>query len=462
MGDTSIEDAIKVLGQGDSQLEAIMREVMAKHNKGQNHAQETSTSETPKPEPPKTHSVITKPSFGLYSGFNDNNTFLSEYCRENPQYSYFNETNNYPLPNQYTPPNQANVRPTPGFSFNRTVGTPGANTENRSVGYFPPPHHPNQNFPGPYTEDRKVGYFPPPYPPKPISPVLSYRDSDEESQSEKRREKVPILKPGTFDGSSSWREYLTRFLNCAQGNHWSKNTSLQQLKNCLTGPASSIVLKNPNSSTWSFDELIEEVDLTYGPRSKHAAILKIELRSRRRAKGEALHTLRDDIYSKVFDIYGDHNPSERDSISVEIFVQALGDPELVQKLLEKAPSTLAEAYQIAYNFESTKKAAHSVAIGLESRSVRSTTEAERCDTEVSEVNHLREQVEELTNQIATLQNPKVKRSSVVCHYCEKPGHIQKFCRQKLANIICFFCNQKGHHIRDCPEKQAHETEKHLK
>jgi hypothetical protein len=274
-------------------------------------------------------------------------------------------------------------------------------------------------------------------------------------------EKVPILKPGTFDGTKSWREYHNRFENCAQGNHWSSTTRLQQLKNCLVGEAAAIVLKNPNSSSWTFQELVNQIDMTYGPKSKHAAILKVELRNRRRLKDEPLHILRDDISAKVFDIYGDHALQERESISVEIFTHAIGDPEMVQKLLERSPTSIAEAYQVAYNYESTKKAARTVAMGIDTHKVRNMEEAELLDPKVSEINQLKQQVSDLTTKLEAMQTPKVKRS-FECHYCHKQGHTIKFCRQRLANMTCYFCEQKGHHIRECPEKKAKDQDKALK
>ena len=304
---------------------------------------------------------------------------------------------------------------------------------------------------------------PPPGFNKSSAPSPKYEDSDRDSLGDTdRKEKIPTLKPGNFDGSPgmSWREYLSKFLNCAQGNYWSESTKVQQMKNCLTGPAASIVLKKTLSSSWTFSQLIDQIDKTYGPRSKHAATLKAELRGCRRQKDETLHSLRDDIYAKVFDVYGDHSPADQDSIGVEIFTQALGEPEIIQKLLEKSPSTLADAYQIAYNYESTKRAARSVAYSHDPK-VRSVTE-EPVDSEGdSEIRRLRQQVADLTARLENIQIPKPKQVPV-CFYCKKEGHTIKFCRPRLAKMTCFFCSQKGHHIRDCPEKKAKDEEKDLK
>ncbi|CAK6980305.1 unnamed protein product [Scomber scombrus] len=93
------------------------------------------------------------------------------------------------------------------------------------------------------------------------------------------------------------------------------------------------------------------MEATYGPCSEHAEAVGIERRQRTRKTGESLHTLRDDIYERVSIAYADRGQMEQDAISVEIFTNALADAELVQKLLEEKPRTLARAYDIARRYE---------------------------------------------------------------------------------------------------------------
>ena len=58
--------------------------------------------------------------------------------------------------------------------------------------------------------------------------------------------------------------------------------------------------------------------------------------------------------------YSDRTEKEQDAIGVEVFTHAIGDAQIVQKLLEKRPHTLAQAYDIARRYETTKRAALSV------------------------------------------------------------------------------------------------------
>ena len=47
--------------------------------------------------------------------------------------------------------------------------------------------------------------------------------------------------------------------------------------------------------------------------------------------------MRDDIYGKVSVAYSNGNETEQDVIGVEAFTNAVGDAEIVQKLLEQQP-----------------------------------------------------------------------------------------------------------------------------
>ena len=99
------------------------------------------------------------------------------------------------------------------------------------------------------------------------------------------------------------------------------------------------------------------MEMAYGPSSKHTAAVAIELRQRVRKVGEALHSLRYNVYGKMSMAYSVRTETEQDGIGVEVFTNAIGDAEIVQKLLEQRPRTLAQAYDIARRYETTKRAA---------------------------------------------------------------------------------------------------------
>lgn len=144
-------------------------------------------------------------------------------------------------------------------------------------------------------------------------PLWIFRDlsSDSGEECSDHRERIPTLRPGQFDGSTSWGEFLYRFEDCAKASHWSGRTMTVQMRFCLVGAAGAVIHKNPRSSRWDYARIVEEVEAAYGSSSEHAAAIGIELRQRVLRAGEPLHVLRDDIYEKVI-AYADRSEKEQD------------------------------------------------------------------------------------------------------------------------------------------------------
>ncbi|XP_078799615.1 uncharacterized protein LOC144990300 [Oryzias latipes] len=257
-----------------------------------------------------------------------------------------------------------------------------------------------------------------------------------------QNERIPILQPDRFDGSRSWRDFLYHFESCAEANHWTEKTKVVQLRFCLLGAAGAIIHKNPRSASWSFQRIVEEIEAAYGPSSEHAAAIGIELRQRVRRPGEALHTLRDDIYEKVAIVYGDCTESEQERISVEIFTNALTDTDIIQKLLEDQPKTLAEAYQKAHRFETTRSAARAVTqlmrsgVGARGGTIHGARAAPLREYTSNQEDGKAQKVvptpsgqagRSVRRQAAESRRKKTREDELICHNCSGVGHFQKHC-----------------------------------
>ncbi|XP_036001790.1 uncharacterized protein LOC118565513 [Fundulus heteroclitus] len=268
-----------------------------------------------------------------------------------------------------------------------------------------------------------------------------YQLSSESEEDYDIRERVPTLRPGQYDGTTPWKEFLHRFESCAKANYWSKETMAVQLKFCLVGAAGAIVHRNPRSSQWDYSRLVEEMETAYGPSSEHAAAVAIELRQRVRRLGEALHMLRDNIYGKVSVAYSDRTETEQDAIGVEVFTNAVGDAEIVQKLLEQRPHTLAQAYDIARRHETTKRAASYVTNLMQSGS-RSMAER-RPRAAVIREGAVTGRAE--AGSASPAANWKLESPSF-----SHPPHKWKGQKDKSEEIRCHNCSGLGHMKRNCP------------
>ncbi|XP_063050302.1 uncharacterized protein LOC134445147 [Engraulis encrasicolus] len=271
---------------------------------------------------------------------------------------------------------------------------------------------------------------------------VHYQPSSESEDDHDTRERIPTLRPGQYDGTTPWTEFKHRFESCAKANHWTEKTKAIQLKFCLVGAAGAIVHKNPRSTQWGYRRLVEEVENAYGPSSEHAAAVAIELRQRIRKPGEALHSLRDDIYGKVSVAYCDRTEEEQDTIGVEVFTHAIGDAEIVQKLLEKRPQTLAKAYDIAHRYETTKRAASHVTALMHS-GARGPPERKPCTTAM-----VRERVDGGETDILTAIPGANSRP--VSHEFHRAAPRKTFKNAKWEEIRCHNCSGIGHIQRHCP------------
>ncbi|CAI5671940.1 unnamed protein product [Oreochromis niloticus] len=254
--------------------------------------------------------------------------------------------------------------------------------------------------------------------------------ADEQTRGE---EKIPTLQPDHFDGSGSWKDFLYQFETCAKANCWTEKTMAVQLRFSLRGATGAIIHKNPKSARWSYQRIVEEVEAAHGPCSEHAAAIGIELQQRIRKPGEALHTLRDDIYEKVSIVYANRSELEQDCIAVEIFTNALADAEMVQKLLEEQPRTLARAYEIAHRFETTKRAARAVTQLMQPGARVSAAQGARTAALWENVHMLSYEPPERAQrpyqrgrQSWSTFN-KSSRKEAVCHNCSGIGHLQRNC-----------------------------------
>ncbi len=265
--------------------------------------------------------------------------------------------------------------------------------------------------------------------------------SDSGEECNDHRERIPTLRPGQFDGSTSWREFLNRFEDCARANHWSERTMTVQIRFCLVGAAGAVIHKNPRSSRWDYARIVEEVEAAYGPSSEHAAAIGIELRQKVRRAGEPLHVLRDDIYEKVSIAYADRSEREQDSISVEVFTNAMGDADIVQRLLEERPRTLARAYEIAHRYETTRRTATSVTQLMQSAirpmerrtraaAVRECPDQSGSDKESSvpstpERRQRNSKAEFKPRPQKFNKKNKINWEEIVCHNCQGIGHMRQ-------------------------------------
>ena len=69
---------------------------------------------------------------------------------------------------------------------------------------------------------------------------------------------------------------------------------------------------------------------------------------------------------------------------------------------------------------------------------------------ISEVSELKSQIQELTAQVEALKvAQKSDRNPPQCYYCKQPGHVQRYCPNRVRERRCYICGRPGHIAANC-------------
>jgi len=159
-----------------------------------------------------------------------------------------------------------------------------------------------------------------------------------------------VLKPPKFDGKASFESFWAQFQNCAQHNKWTRDKQLVYLKNALEKDAANVLWDYGTEITESLSRLTKTLKMRFGGEN-FAEKNRIELRNRRRSPTETLTDLHIDIRRLSALAYPETDHNTREVISMDYFIDALGDPELGLKIRERHPKDLDGALHIALQLE---------------------------------------------------------------------------------------------------------------
>ena len=157
-------------------------------------------------------------------------------------------------------------------------------------------------------------------------------------------------KPATYDGSSSWKDYLVQFDLIADLNHWSAENKALELAAALRGQAQSILSDLSLENRKSLSHLIEALTIRFKPENQ-MEIYQSQLKTRLRKKGEDLATLAQDLMRLVRKAYPSVSPEMKDKFAMDAFMDALNDSDLEWSVYQGHPKSLHDASKLAHEYE---------------------------------------------------------------------------------------------------------------
>ena len=140
------------------------------------------------------------------------------------------------------------------------------------------------------------------------------------------------IKPPRFDGKGCIEAHITQFNIAANRNKWAEEEKIDFMKISLSGEASNI-LKDIKEDI-SFEELVQRLTSRYGSLDQVEAY-RVQLKSRRRKRGESLSDLMKDIRRLFTLAYPGPSNYMSDITAKDAFVDALDDKELMMRVMER-------------------------------------------------------------------------------------------------------------------------------
>ena len=240
---------------------------------------------------------------------------------------------------------------------------------------------------------------------------------------------VPNIKIGSFKGDSCLETFIAKFENVSAYLRWNSEDRLFHLRASLEGAAGQILWDAGNRT--SAEDILRLLRSRFGNENQ-AERFRAELRARRRLKGESLQSLYNDICRLLVLAYPSPSNPTVAIVGRDAFLDALDNHTLRVRILEREPSSLETALNIASRLEAYEQTAPQSSSVLESfddergkmrsrhlkgvKHTESTPISERVDVD------LNRQLKELRQTIEKNEQMKQQRwASVNCSMQGLPG-----------------------------------------
>ncbi|XP_011863447.1 PREDICTED: uncharacterized protein LOC105559624 [Vollenhovia emeryi] len=154
------------------------------------------------------------------------------------------------------------------------------------------------------------------------------------------------LKPDTFDGTVSFREFLAQFNLVARANQWSDAPKTVALAASLRGKARSVLETVPDFENLGFANLILKLELRFGEAHSQQSYYS-QFANRRQKFGEDVATLGSELERLAQFAYPECPYAVRDKIACAQYIAALTDGFMKRTLQLEGVSSLKIAIERA-------------------------------------------------------------------------------------------------------------------
>ena len=161
---------------------------------------------------------------------------------------------------------------------------------------------------------------------------------------------VKSTKPPTYDGSSSFKDYLVQFEMVSRICNWNSELMALELASCLRGPAVAVLGDLEQHERLNFSTLVSALLARFEPENQ-TELYKAQLKSRVRKANESLPELAQDIRKLTRNAYPKLPMELRDAIAKDAFRDSLNNKDLELAIFQGQAVTLQDALKTAVEYE---------------------------------------------------------------------------------------------------------------
>ena len=245
---------------------------------------------------------------------------------------------------------------------------------------------------------------------------------------------TPHIKPEDYDGTRDWEEYKIYYDQYSELYGWDEERKAMVLGICLKGEARVVLASLSPAQRRSYLALTNALAQSFSPKEM-VHLYQAELKARRRKPDESMVDLGRDIAKLVRLAYPTADPSTRDVIGINSFLEALPGPASEMKLhvIKGRPRNLQEAVAHATEVDAVMEAESRKS----SRKRGDVRMVESVETDlVEEIKKLKSDLTKTQEELASARRGMVEKRRE---------------KRSLRDVTCYECGEKGHVRRNCPK-----------
>jgi hypothetical protein len=249
-----------------------------------------------------------------------------------------------------------------------------------------------------------------------------------------KRSPQRLRKPATYDGKTSWRDYLVQFEMVAEINGWDEQTMALELATSLRAAAQGVLgdLRPDHRRSWT--HLVSALTDRFEP-DNQSELYRAQIKNRLRRRGEPLSELAQEIKRLIRKAYPSAPPELREQLGRDCFADSLNDAEMEWTVFSGKPNTVDDALRTALEYEAFQK-------GRRTGGRQGIRMQRASDTKTPEMENINQRL----TKIETADVPKPAPQS------DKTGQNQGN-RNRPRSGKCHYCGEAGHWISDCDQRK---------